>query len=111
MGWNCISNPVDSWILFINKLGLQIRLASYSPIPGTTDFNRAVDAGFIDANIDPLLTNKSIFPLYSNSDDYHTLRKIRIFSFILNEAAKKGLAPFYDQKIGPTLRSILKESN
>jgi len=102
---------IISSILFINKLGMQIRLASYSPIPGTKDFDRAVDAGFINADIDPLLTNKSIFPLHHNKDDYEIFRKIRIFSQILNDAAKKGFTPFQDDKIGTVLKSILREPN
>ena len=101
-------NEVISSILFVNNLGVQVRLASYSPIPGTGDFERAVKSGIISPDIDPLLTNKSIYPLNRSKNDYETFRKLRILSQILNEAAKKQFRPFTDQQIGPSLKSVLK---
>jgi radical SAM superfamily enzyme YgiQ (UPF0313 family) len=96
-------------IFFVNNLGVQIRMASFSPIPGTQDFDRAVETGLIEANIDPLLTNKSIFPLKNEKINYDTYRKIRIFSQILNEAAKKKLAIFSDKPIAESIKTVLGE--
>ena len=95
-------------IIFVNDLGVQVRMASYSPIPGTLDYRRAVESGAITGDIDPLLTNKTIFPLKSSEDDYESFRKIRIFSQILNEAAQKNFAPFADNSIGKSLNRILR---
>lgn len=100
---------LDSMI-FVNNLGVQVRLASFSPIPGTRDFKRAVDAGLIPADIDPLLTNKAIFPLRNEKISYDTFRKVRIFSQLLNDAAKKELAPFDYNSIGKSLRKILDDN-
>ena len=96
-------------IIFVNNLGVQVRLASFSPIPKTRDFDRAVQSGIISPNSDPLLTNKTIFPLHRPEMDYETFRKIRIFSLLLNDAAKKNMAPFAHDSIGLSLRRILKE--
>jgi radical SAM superfamily enzyme YgiQ (UPF0313 family) len=96
-------------ILFVNDLGLQVRLSSFSPIPGTRDFQRAVDAGLITADIDPLLTNKTIFPLNTGAVNYESFRKIRIFGQVLNDAAQKGLKPFSDPAITGSLKRILKD--
>jgi len=95
-------------IVFLNNLGVQVQMASYSPIPGTLDFQRAVDSGLISEDIDPLLTNKTIFPLKNEILDYETFRKIRIFSQILNDAARQGLAPFARNNIGKSLGKVLK---
>jgi len=48
---------------FVHSLGVGIRLAAFSPIPGTVDFQRAVVRDEIDMNVDPLLTNNSILPI------------------------------------------------
>jgi radical SAM superfamily enzyme YgiQ (UPF0313 family) len=98
-------------IIFVNNLGVQVKLASFSPIPKTRDFEHAVKSGYISANIDPLLTNKTIFPLKSPDLDYETFRKVRIFSHMLNDAAKKNMVPFAKNTIGNSLRRILKDSN
>ncbi len=96
-------------MIFINNLGVRISLSSYSPIPGTLDFSRAVNSGLISENIDPLLTNKTLFPLKSNELDYETFRNLRIFGELLNKGAEKKFAPFGDLKIGESLKTVLRE--
>jgi radical SAM superfamily enzyme YgiQ (UPF0313 family) len=101
-------DEVISSIIFINNLGVKVRLASYSPIPGTLDFSRAVDNDLISPDIDPLLTNKSIFPLQSGPDNYEVYRNLRTFAEVLNSAADKHLAPFANEKIVPGLKKVLR---
>ncbi len=48
---------------YVHSLGIGIRLAAFSPIPGTVDFERAVERGEIASDADPLLTNNSILPI------------------------------------------------
>jgi radical SAM superfamily enzyme YgiQ (UPF0313 family) len=96
-------------IIFVNNLGVQVKLASFSPIPKTKDFDRAVDSRKISKDIDPLLTNKTLFPLKGPDLDYDTFRKVRIFSHMLNDAAKKNVAPFANNLIGLSLRRIMRE--
>jgi radical SAM superfamily enzyme YgiQ (UPF0313 family) len=97
-------------MIFVNNLGVQVKLASFSPIPKTRDFDRAVESGKIKDDIDPLLTNKTIFPLKGPNLDYDTFRCLRTFSHLLNDATKKDMAPFADNMIGNGLRRILRES-
>ncbi len=96
-------------VLFVHNLGVQVRLASFSPIPGTREFDRAVEAGKIPADIDPLLTNKTIFPLRDQNFTYETFRKVREFTQILNEAAKRGLRLFKDPLLGRQVRKVVSE--
>ena len=94
-------------ILFVHNLGVQVRLASFSPIHGTREFDKAVLQGRIAEDIDPLLTNKSIFPLRDETITYEKYRKIRTFSQILNEALKKDLPLFTDPLLGETVRKVV----
>ncbi len=96
-------------IIFIHNLGVQVRLASFSPIPGTQEFQRAVDEGKITANVDPLLTNKSIFPLSENDMTYENFKKARSFSHVLNQAAQKEVILFDDSAIGSTVRQVVRQ--
>ncbi|MFQ3573935.1 MAG: radical SAM protein [Thermodesulfovibrionales bacterium] len=60
---------VKQGIEFLMGLGVQIRLTEYSPIRGTEAWRSLVDSGIIDDELDPLLTNNSIFSeMYSNYD-------------------------------------------
>lgn len=99
-------DEVISSIFFVNNLGVQVKLASYSPIPGTKDFECAVSKGIISPDIDPLLTNNSIFPLKKSATEYEAYRKIRKFAQVLNTKANRRLTPISDQQIGSILKSI-----
>lgn len=45
---------------FVHGLGAKILLVEYSPIPGTKEWEKSL----LDDNLDPLLHNNSLFPLY-----------------------------------------------
>ncbi len=96
-------------IIFVNNLGAIVRLASFSPIHGTVEFERAVRRGIIPADIDPLLTNKTIFPLRNKTISYETFRKIRKFASIMNEAAKNELALFDGDSLGMAVKKVVRE--
>lgn len=96
-------------IIFVHNLGLRVSLASFSPIHGTREFSKAVEMGLIPADIDPLLTNKTIFPLSDSHFNYETFRKIRTFTQVLNEAAQRELSLFKDQLIGNTVRMVVNQ--
>ena len=64
-----LADEVIESMLFVASLGAKIRLTSFSPIPGTKDWQRSVELYNIQNNIDPLLTNNSIYPL--NRDDFN----------------------------------------
>lgn len=96
-------------VIFVHNLGLQVRLASFSPIHGTREFDKAVAQGRIAAGIDPLLTNKSIFPLSDQTFTYEKYRKVRTFTQILNEAAKRGFSLFTDPLLGNAVRKAVDQ--
>ncbi|RLD14174.1 radical SAM protein [candidate division KSB1 bacterium] len=96
-------------IIFVNNLGVIVRLASFSPIHGTVEFERAVQSGLIPEDIDPLLTNKTIFPLRNQIITYETFRKIRKFASIMNEAAKNEIAIFGNGNIGLAVKQVIRE--
>ncbi len=102
-------DEVIASILFVHNLGVQVRLASFSPIPGTGAFNEAVRQGLITEDIDPLLTNKTIFPLHAAAEEYAQYRKLRTFTQVINEAAKRGLSMFSDPDIGSSVRKVVRQ--
>ncbi len=78
-------------ILFVHSLGIQVRLASFSPIPGTVDYQRAVERGLFPADADPLLTNKSVYPLYRTTEAYWRFHQIRQLVIVLNQGVERGV--------------------
>lgn len=69
---------------YVHTLGVGIRLAAFSPIPGTVDFERAVARGEIAADADPLLTNNSILPSRLAGESYATYDRIARLAKMLN---------------------------
>jgi len=49
---------------FVHRLGAKVLLVEYSPIPGTQEWKESM----LDENLDPLLHNNSLFPLYEIKD-------------------------------------------
>ena len=93
-------------ILFVNSLGLKVSLASFSPIPGTVDFDRAVQQELFPANADPLLTNNSIYPLYRTTDAYWKFHKIRQLVNVLNQGIDRGVNLFTPNELRTALQQM-----
>jgi radical SAM superfamily enzyme YgiQ (UPF0313 family) len=49
-------------VAFAHRLGIQVRIAEFSPVPGTAEWQAAVAAGHIASDADPLLHNKALYP-------------------------------------------------
>lgn len=49
-------------IEFVHDCGALVQITTYSLIPGTKEWERAVSDGYIDPGADPLLHNDSIYP-------------------------------------------------
>jgi radical SAM superfamily enzyme YgiQ (UPF0313 family) len=69
---------------FVFNLGIKSNLASYTPIPGTQSWQECVENGYIRQDIDPLLTNNSIFPLRTKENSFQTFVDVVTFSKIVN---------------------------
>ncbi|MCD6594913.1 radical SAM protein [bacterium] len=80
-------DEVRESMMFVHSLGAKIRLASFSPIHGTREFQKAVRMSYIPENIDPLLTNKSIYPLAKNSAEIEQFQLLRTMAKKLNDTA------------------------
>lgn len=77
-------------MLFVHSLGVKIRLAQYSPIPGTVEWQKAVDSG-MDENIDLICTNSSLFARQWGEEYYSLQRQFHQFAKVLNYAVDLDL--------------------
>jgi radical SAM superfamily enzyme YgiQ (UPF0313 family) len=103
--------PVDEVIesmLFVASLGAKIRLTSYSPIPGTKDWQRSVELYNMPNNIDPLLTNNSIYPLNRRDFTFETFQQLRKFSKVINYGLDNGVNYFDQSNFAKIVRRYLK---
>ncbi len=75
---------VRDTMMFANDTGVKIRLASYSPIPGTKDWDRAVKMGCLDPDADILQTNNTVVPLKQENMSYNEVKKLRELAGKLN---------------------------
>jgi len=78
---------------YVHALGVGIRLAAFSPIPGTVEFARAVAHGELAHDADPLLTNNSILPIRLPNVPHETYAKINMLSKELNRYLLKNGRP------------------
>lgn len=65
-------------VMQVRNLGAQARLAHFSPIPGTADWEKIVSRGYLKEKVDPLLHNKLVFPyVWGNitPDEFESLKK------------------------------------
>jgi hypothetical protein len=52
---------VREGVEFVRSLGIRPHLTEFSPIPGTPEWDHLIMRDLIPANLDPLLTNNSVF--------------------------------------------------
>jgi hypothetical protein len=49
-------------IAFAHRIGVQVHIAEFSPVPGTAEWEAAIAAGCIASDADPLLHNRALYP-------------------------------------------------
>ena len=104
------NQPLDEvieTILYAHSLGVQVRLSSFSPIPGTKDYDRAVEQGYFPVDADPLLMNKTIIPLVRTEEAYHRFHAIGEFAQMLNEEVKRGVNTYKPKEYRQVLLATL----
>lgn len=69
---------VTEGIKFLKSLDVRINLTEFSPIKGTEAFDELVREGIIDNDIDPLLTNNTVFSYLYSGYDLEKLKKIKL---------------------------------
>lgn len=62
---------------FLKTLRVRINLAEFSPIPGTESWNYLVSKKIIEENLDPLLTNNSIYSLFFSGYQREEIFKLK----------------------------------
>ncbi len=70
---------VKDSVAFVHDCGIQVKLAQYTPIPGTAEWQRAVTEYGFDPHFDPVLHNNSIFPIQTNelaNEDFETVKML-----------------------------------
>lgn len=75
---------VEQSALFVHHLGAKVNMASFSPIPGTLEWDRTISEGLWDKNDDVLLTNSTIFPVWSKTIGYNRSQDLLQWSKQLN---------------------------
>ncbi len=90
-------------MFFVHSVGIRIKLASYSPIPGTPDFEKSVRDSLFPEKADPLLTNKSIFPLYRTAEAIEKFSHVRQLANVLNYAVERNVNFFGSPELGRSL--------
>jgi len=69
---------VREGVEFLKLLGVRIFLAEFSPIPGTSCWNELLKSGIITDDIDPLLTNNTVFPYLFSGYREDEMKKLKL---------------------------------
>lgn len=72
-----IEEVIDG-IEFLKGLGVRINLTEFSPIRGTQTWNDLINNGVIRDDIDPLLTNNTVFSLLYSNLNHDDIQRIKI---------------------------------
>ena len=68
---------VEESIAFATALGLRVRLASYSPVPGTTLWEKSIRLSPLPLTEDPLTHNNTLLPLQWSGLNLDDLRELK----------------------------------
>jgi radical SAM superfamily enzyme YgiQ (UPF0313 family) len=69
---------VKEGIAFLKALDIRIHLTDFSPIKGTRCWSELVQQGIIDDNLDPLLTNNTVFAYLYSGYDPEEMKRIKL---------------------------------
>lgn len=93
-------------VLFVLSLGIRVSLASFSPIPGTESWKKAVGLGLIDRHMDPLLTNNSIFPMIPDPYKKRKFTQIGTLTARANQMLIHGESPLQNAEWRKQIRKL-----
>ncbi len=79
-----VDEVIDS-IDYVHSFGVKVNLASFSPIPGTSEWRRAVAQGLWADSDDLLLSNTTIFPIWSRTIGYNEAFHVAQYAKAMNE--------------------------
>ncbi len=108
---NLPGQPLDeviNSISFVGSLGAKIRLASFSPIRGTLEWEKAVEEYDLDPQIDPLLLNNTCYPLRHEEIAIDVFSRIRDYANDVNRSLKQGNYSKEERALLNSLKSDLR---
>jgi radical SAM superfamily enzyme YgiQ (UPF0313 family) len=70
-------DEVREGIEFLKSLDVRINLTEYSPVPGTQCWSELINKGIISDDIDPLLTNNSVFSFLFSGYVWYEIKKLK----------------------------------
>ena len=76
---------------FVFNLGAQVRSASFSPIPGTQEWDKSVRMGYLRPDTDLLLTNNSLYPIWTKKYGYQACADLNQWIQEKNRMVVNGL--------------------
>lgn len=71
-------------VRYVHECGALVKLAVYSPIPNTEEWERAVAQNMIDPKADPLLHNDSIYPIRISGLDIKYIHQVKALALQYN---------------------------
>ncbi|MBI5639285.1 MAG: radical SAM protein [Nitrospirae bacterium] len=71
-------DEVKEGIAFLKSLDVKIHLTEFSPVPGTRSWDEFSQKGIITSDIDPLLTNNTVFSFLFSGYDPHEVEMIKL---------------------------------
>ncbi|NVM03233.1 MAG: radical SAM protein [Candidatus Helarchaeota archaeon] len=98
-------------MVFASKNGIKVRLAAFSPIPGTIEWKRAVVSGELSSDADLLITNKTVLPLRSKNFSWDVVNELKKFANIINYASDIGINMFRGSSISEILKKIFSTNS
>jgi hypothetical protein len=84
--------------MFVHRLGAHIRLADYSPVPGTPDFKKTMEKYGLDGS-EPLYHNKTALPYFTASPEPGILQDLKSLVGTLNFTLEHGISLTNHSKI------------
>ena len=71
-------DEIREGVEFLSSLGVKINLTEFSPVPGTRCWEELLSSGIITEDIDPLLTNNSVFARLFSGYDPESLDQLKL---------------------------------
>ncbi len=96
-------------MVFAAKNGIKVRLAAFSPIPGTIEWERAITSGELSSDADLLITNKTLLPLRSKNFSFDVVNELKKFANIINYASDIEINMFRGSNISEILKKIFSK--
>jgi len=80
-------------VRFVMSLKVRVHLAEYSPVPGTVEWENLIKQGVISREIDPILTNNTVFPLLFSGYTEQQIRQLKDEVLKYNRTIIKSYSP------------------